>query len=439
MSPLLGLALVPLLLVGVVAGLRRPLGLLLPAYAASVPFGSLLSTGLSPPYDSISTPLGMLLIVGLGSQAIFGRTVGARFPRTVPVWLLYLGVAGMTAAWSVSAQLTEVAFRNLALLVILYFLVSLTPLTIRELRRVETGLVVGGVTAACYGIFQFVTGTLPVDPEAGDAGRFGRDLLGANNTAAALLVPFAIAWCRAAAGTSPLGRRAHAAAVGTILFGILLTGSRGGLLATAVCIGVAIAFTERGRASMIRFAATTLVVASVVLVVQPGGIAGRTDSTSSSGRSDVWKVGLYACRTYCVQGSGWGTFARVYQQEQPKVRDARVLGRGVAYEAHNIFLLIAIEAGLAGLALALIGFVLTMREGLRLPRYLRAPPLAGVISTLAAGFFLSNFEYKFFWMMLMYPVLCRNADITSLLDRRARPDAPLLALPTEWQPARSTT
>lgn len=396
---------------GIVA-FRRPMDVLLPAYAVTVPFGSLLSTGLAPPYDSVSTPLGLLLLAALLAQLITGHSAQVRFPVTVPIWLMFLGLAGASALWSVSAQLTEKAFQNLTLLVLLYVLLALTRVRLSDLRRLETALVIGGVAASSYGIFQFLTGTLPVDTEASGGGRFGRDLLGANNTAAALLVPLAIALCRSAAGRSLGGRLANAVGAGMIMFGVLLTGSRGGLLATAGCLLVALLYVERGRAILLRYAALVVVAVAVVLVAQPGGIGARTDQTTSSGRTDIWKVGLYACHIYCLTGSGWGTFPRVYQMEQSKVSDARVLARGVAYEAHNIWILISVEAGIPGLLLALLGLLFALRDTYRLPRSLRGPPLAGFVATIMAAFFLSNFDYKFFWMTLMYPLMCRTVALT---------------------------
>ncbi|MGH8895148.1 MAG: O-antigen ligase family protein [Actinomycetes bacterium] len=431
MPSLMVLAALPLIVALTIFGFRRPVDLLLPAYAATVPFGKLLSTGVAPPFDSMSSLLALVLLAALSAKALYGRSAQSRFPATAPIWLLFLGLTGASAVWSVSPQITLEAFRNLGILVALYVLVALTPFTLPELRRLESAIVLGGVAAASYGIFQFVTGTLPVDLEGGGGGRFGRDLLGANNTAAALLLPLAIALCRSVAAPSSRTRLAHTVATGVVVFGILLTGSRGGLLATAACLGITIVFIPRGRRVLLRYAAAVVVVVAVVLVLQPGGIAGRTDSTKSSGRTDIWKVGLYACQIYCLQGSGWGTFPRVYQLEQAYVGDARTLGRGVAYEPHNIWILIGIEAGLAGLVLALLGLLLTVRDSLRLPPSLRAPPLAANVATLVAAFFLSNFEYKFFWLTLTYTLVCRSVAITAsrsavvrVVPLPDRPDGP---------------
>ncbi|MGH8969528.1 MAG: O-antigen ligase family protein [Actinomycetes bacterium] len=417
MTALLALAAAPLVLTLVVLGFRRPVALILPAYAATVPFGSALPTGLPAPYGSLSSVLGLLLLVALAGQVMSGRASQARFPATVAVWLLFLGVAGASAFWSVSPQLTEAGFINLASLVVLYALLAFLPAQTRDLRRLELALVIGGVAASVYGLAQLlVLGGLPTGTDGHSGPRFGRELLGPNNTAAALLLPLAISLCHSVDWPRLLGRALHAVAAALLVTGVLLTGSRGGLVAVAACIVVAILVVPRGRALLVGYTAAALVMVAVVLVANPAGIGSRqSEQTDSSGRAEIWLIGLSACEHYCVTGAGWGTFPRVYQLEQPRVPEARVLSRGTNYEPHNIWILIGVEAGIAGLVLAAVGLTLTMRDSLRLPARLRGPPVVALTGTLVAGFFLSNFEYKFFWMTLMYALLCRTVALNSAL------------------------
>lgn len=429
MNPIVPAA-VPFVLVFVAIGLRRPLSVVLPAYAATVPFGSGLPTGLPSPYSSMSSLLGLLLLAGLASRLLFGQSSPVRFPSTVAIWLLFLGVAGASAVWSVAPQLTEIGFINLASLVLLYLLLAMTVVEIGDLRRVERAIIVGGVAAAGYGLVQLLLlGGLPTGSDGVGGARFGRDLLGANNTAAALLLPLAVALCRSATWPRLTGRVVHGGAAAVIICGIVLTGSRGGLLAAGASVLAAMLLVERGRRILVGYALSAVVVVSLVLILQPAGVGGRTDSTDSSGRTDIWKIGIKACETYCLIGSGWGTFPRVYELTQPLVPSARVLVRGTSYEPHNIWILIGVEAGLAGLVLVAAGLALTVRDAARLSPFLRAPPLTALVGTVVAGFFLSNFEYKFFWMALMYALLCRNLVVLPPPAPPARPIRSPLAAP----------
>jgi O-antigen ligase/polysaccharide polymerase Wzy-like membrane protein len=423
-SPL-ALAAAPLMFALVVIGFRRPLALLLPAYAATVPFGSSLATGLPAPYGSLSSVLGLILLLSLTLQLLSGRTGRAPLPATVAIWLLFLGLTGTSAVWSVAPRITEAGFLNLASLIVLYALLALAPVTRTDLGRVERALVIGGTAAACYGLLQLlVLGGLPTDADGVGGARFGRDLLGANNTAAALLLPLAIAVCRAVDLPRRRDRVLHGLAAGLLVTGILLTGSRGGLLAAGATFLAAILFVGRGRARLAGFTAAAALAVTFTLVVNPAGLGARTASTDSSGRTDIWLVGLAACHDYCLTGSGWGTFPRVYALEQPLVGQARVLVRGTNYEPHNIWILVGVEVGALGLLLVLVGFGLTFRDTVRLRPFLRGPPVAGLTGTLVAGFFLSNFEYKFFWMALMYALLCRNVAQTSPPDAPVPRDSP---------------
>jgi O-antigen ligase len=414
----------PLVLVFLVIGLRRPMSVILPAYAATVPFGSAISTGLPAPYTAISSVLGILLMLGLGGRLLFGRSAPVGFPSTVSIWLMFLGVAGASAVWSVSPQLTEAGFQNLASLIVLYLLMALTVVEFHDLRRLEFAIVLGGVAAALYGLLQlFALGGLPTSSDGVGGARFGRDLLGANNTAAALLLPLAVALCRSVDWPRLAGRVQWSLSAIVVLAGLVLTGSRGGLLAVGACFVTALVTVVRGRRILVGYMVAALVAVAVVLTLQPAGIGARTDSTDSSGRTDIWRIGIAACRTYCLTGAGWGTFPRVYEMTQPTVPEARVLVRGTSYEPHNIWILIGVEAGLAGLILVAVGLAVTLRDSLRLPSMLRAPPVTGMVATLVAAFFLSNFEYKFFWMGLMYALLCRNVVVRVPAPR---PPAPVI-------------
>jgi O-antigen ligase len=417
----------PLVLLLIILGFRSPTTVLLPAYAATVPFGSLLSTGLSGPYGSLSSVLGFLLLISLASRLLLGRLESESLPSTVPIWLIFLALTGASGIWSISPRLTQAGFINLASLVALYVLLAVAPAERQALRRTEMALVLGGVVATCYGLAQLLfLGGLPTSEDAGP--RFGRDLLGANNTAAALLLPLAIAVVRSA-----LTRRAHVrlgyvVAAGLLLTGIILTGSRGGLVAVGATFLVALMLTPGRRHVIGVYILVALLGLAAVLVFKPAGLGERQERTSSSGRTEIWAVGLYACKTYCIGGAGWGTFGRVYELEQPKVPEARVLVRGTTYEAHNIWILIGVEVGVLGLVLAAIGLSVTARDLNALPHRLRAPPLVALAGTVAAGFFLSNFEYKFFWMTLMYGLLCRNVSMARRRAEEPAPERPAIVL-----------
>ena len=195
-----------------------------------------------------------------------------------------------------------------------------------------------------------------------------------------------------------------------MLAGILMTGSRGGMLATGVAMLALTMANGAGRAKLLSLTLVGALLVLLVFVFKPLGITEReVETTSSSGRTDIWRVGLAACPQYCPVGAGWGTFPDVYAATQSSVPDAAVLVEQGSYEPHNVWFLAAIELGVPGLLLLALVFVLTFVDAVRLPPSLRGPPVAAFVATIFAALFLSNLEFKFFWMAIILVSLARSA------------------------------
>jgi O-antigen ligase len=418
----------PLLVAYVIACVRDPLRYALPPYLVSLPFSSLVAVAPGP-FGSVSSLLGLLLGATLLIQLITTRRSVPRLPLVVPVWLGFLAWCGLTAYWSIAPVETMNRFGLLSSLVLLFVALVLMRFDRVAIRRFENAVLLGSVLVVLYGLVQLVfLGGFPT-PDGG-APRFGGDLLGPNNQAAALLLPMAIAGGRSLKG--PVGSRLlHAALVLLFLFGVFMTGSRGGLLATVVTLMVVLLLGTTRRAAALSLGAVAAVLMAVVLIVNPGGVGQRqlADGADASGRAEIWATGLHACSVHCLGGAGWGSFPTVYAQQRAEVPEARVLDRGTAFEAHNVYLLVAVETGVVGFVLVTLGLGLALTSGLRLPASLRGPPMAAVIGTLVSSFFLSDLEYKFFWAVLSYVAVLATAMAVDV----APPDPPLTSTTSRRQ------
>jgi O-antigen ligase len=411
---LVGLAALPLLLTLVVACLREPVRWALPIFAVLVPFGKALSIGPSR-FGSISSLVGLLVIGGLVLQLVRNRQGARRLSPTVPIWLLFLGIACATTAWTIDLAATLQGLAVLGSLVVLYVLVTLSHVDRQALRRIENGVLIGGVLAVGYGLYQLLLlGGFPGDqPGEGITpdGRFGNDLIGPGVEAVALLLPLAIAVNRAFVEGART-RLINAVIGGLMLWGVLMTGSRTGTLAAAVVLlTLAVAGPRRARGPLALWLGAALVVGGAVWLYHPAGVATRTfdSALSSSGRVDIWRVGIDACPKYCALGAGWGTYPDVYAQTQASVPGARVLvGQGGSYQPHNLWLLAVVELGVPGLLLLTLGLLTSLGEGIRLPSAVRGPPVAALAGLTVAVFFLSSMEFKFFWMTLIMVSLNRQ-------------------------------
>ncbi len=404
--------------------LRQPMQVALPAYAALIPFGGLIAVGNSK-FTSLSSLLGIVLAGGLALQLVRGRRLEVPLSITVPLWLLLLGTAGASVLWSLNPGKTAAGFLGFASLILIYVLVAINYVDRQILSRTESALLLGGIVATGYGLTQlFLLGGFPQGGSADADGRFGDDMLGPNNEAVALLLPLLVALGRAVVCTETSKRIFYTCLAAVLLVGILMTGSRGGALAAVVAVVTMALANHRTRGRLFAYIGAGVAVIALVFLFHPGGIAQRVVAIdSSSGRSDVWRIGLAACPDYCALGSGWGTFPDVYAATQPSVPGAAVVGANGAYEPHNILLLVGIELGLAGLLLLAAGFLATVAEAVRLPAALRGPPLAGVLGTWFAAMFLSNLEFKFFWMALMMVALTRNLSKLEGSTRQTREEA----------------
>lgn len=422
---LLAVVVAPLVAVLVVVCLREPLRVALPIYTALIPFGGLLAVGTSP-FASASSVMGLLLGAGLLAQFVSGRRFAPRLSASVPVWTVFLGLAAASALWTVNRSVTLEGLAVLASLVVVFLLVAVSDVDRAVVRRTETSLLVGSVAAVGYGIFQlaFEGGLVDDAGAVAEGGRFGNGLLGPNILAVTLLIPFAIALNRAFNPRDPGRPLLNTLLAALLLAGVLMTASRTGTLgAGVVVLAMIVASPRGGRRGLV---AALLVGAAVTVLVwtfHPFGLAERTfaTATSSSGRFDIWQVGIAACSDYCGIGSGWGTFPDVYAETQATVPGARVLtGDEGSYQPHNLWLLAVVELGVAGFVLLTLGLAVGAYQALKLPPDYR-PAAVGAVVGLAVGvLFLSSLEFKMFWLALMLVTLYRNVVAAEEVEAQAR-------------------
>lgn len=187
---------------------------------------------------------------------------------------------------------------------------------------------------------------------------------------------------------------------------ILITGSRGGILSALVVLLVVLVATPGLRVRRLAgYFGGLLVLLSGLLVVVPEGLRAHLTQTDSTGRSEIWRIGLQACLTECDRGSGYGTFSSIYRQMY--LDDLSLQGFGDRpYAAHNIFLSIAVEAGFPGLLLMLAAFFLLFRGLLTLSPASRGPAVAALAGLVASNMLVSNLGFKYLWLNLLYATLC---------------------------------
>ena len=425
--------LLPLLLTGGLVGFRSPLKLVLPVYAVLVPFGSgiALPLPIPAPFNTVTTLVGLIAAGCLVAHRLLCTTAPPRLLPEVTAWILFAAVNGLTYFWSIDATKTLSGYVILLSLLGLYVLLALMPVSWTDVHLLGAGSVLGGLAICVWGVYLLATDNLPEEkaglPRFSIAGGVG-DAADPNITAAVLVFPLAVAAGYALFGTRLVLRIVCAGTSAVLAGGILLTASRGGMLAGAIALLVLIAH-HRHRIPVL--AAAGVIAFGVLLAsmaAAPEQVS-RLDQAGSSGRTNIWRTALAACPRYCVQGSGLNTFPDV--QEQTLLASPEIPGFRLGEPAHNIWLGAAIETGILSIVLMGAGFALGAAGLWRLPGPVRAVPLAGLAGLLTSNMFLGNLRFKYFWLVLMY------AAATSLAAGARRADPAGLAAELEPPPSRA--
>jgi len=415
------LAALPLLVIALIVGLRAPVRVLLASYALILPIGSsiTLPIGVPPPFNTVTTVAGLVVLVGMLGHLMIGRRSARQVLPAVPAWMLFTALAGMSIAWSVDPTQTAKSFLVLVSLLVFYVVAMLMPVEPRDVSRFEEAVIAGGALAGVYGIMLLGTSGLQLTqrdiPRFATAGGVGEGT-DPNITAATLILPLALALSRALHAKTLGGRLAFGGASGIIGAGIVLTGSRGGMLAALVTLFVVGLTSERRKTAAIVSVAAAL-VAGITLASAPETLRTRVFQSWSSGRTDIWRTGLAACETYCWSGAGWGTFPTIYQNTLHTDPNTKGLDR--PFVAHNIYISAALEIGVIGLVLMLFSVGLVARDLIRLPRAVRGPPIAALAGLMVASMFLTTVTFKYFWLVMIYAGLVTLAHAKR--ERAARP------------------
>lgn len=257
-------------------------------------------------------------------------------------------------------------------------------------------VVVAGVIAAAYGILQHFTGVdwyrallgrpTYVHPRA--AGMQGYAVVGffRNYLTYAYVMIFPLAWALAGALA---GRGAALGAALLVVVALAFSTARGAWIA-ALAVSLGLALLARGGYAR-RVLAASAVAAALAFAASPAlrmEAAGMFSARTNAGRVGIYRANLDIVRERPVFGLGFGRYqsaALPYYAPYPDA-DRRS-------HAHNNFLQIAAEAGLAGLAAFGLLFAVALQRGLEIVRGAPDPETwvagvgawAGIIGFLVGG------------------------------------------------------
>lgn len=287
------------------------------------------------------------------------------------------------------------------LLVTLYAVTAVAPITEAQFRTICASIVAGGVVASLYGIYLFHQ-----HPEmvAHAVGRLtitmnGR-ILDPNDFADALLAPFAFALVGLLHARRPAHLMLWFAAVALILTAILASLSREALLALVLVVAVLVWFSRR-RA--IGFGLGLAATAAVPLLF-PAILARMSDglSTGGAGRTSIWHVDVKAFLQHPILG--WGTGGSIHAYDRNYLSVFQPYIAGWSRPPHNTLLFLGVELGVVGMLLFFAALVASLRPLADVkrgdPLYdLRVALTASAAALLVAATFVDLSPAKHFWLI----------------------------------------
>ena len=279
------------------------------------------------------------------------------------------GISGIPRTLSIDPFSTETtAIHILALSA--FFALSLAYINSAErLRRVMSVLTIFGFIYAFYAILQSVLSPDRIygiykPPVATPFGSF----VNRNDFGATIEMVTSLALGAIFTGSVRGDKKMlYLVAVGLMATSLLLSGSRGGLIAFVAEIILLVILTSgtKGRKDILLKAALSslLVMAAVGGAVFVGGDtslsrfsdAANSDNLSST-RAQIWSVSVKVIADQMPFGAGLGAFGQAYTKFDPAGGALRV------EQAHNDYLQIVADAGVVGLILGVCFLFLFVRE-----------------------------------------------------------------------------
>lgn len=379
--------------------------------------------GLTGPALSLSKAAGAILVVSWLAYTTTNTQRGSQFPFAFPAitgcLLIYLTWNVVSVAWAEDSAATLISSLSFALNFMLFPVAYSAVRKPSDLRPLLVAFVIGAGIAAVYGVIAQPDATALVSSPTAAAGlnRLSGSIGDPNELATLLAAGVGVSTALIFDSSRSAAFRIISAGAALILLtGILITLSRGGLVALAAALLAAV-FVSTGRFRIMTVGAVTAILAVAgVFFFAVASQAARDrilETDGGSGRTDIWSVGWRMVEDQPVRGVGGGNFkiSSIHYLLAPGVLEFDQYIVDQPSVAHNAYLQVLAETGVIGLALFLIAVVACIACAAQAMRRLRrlgdqegallaAGVIAGTVALLAGFFFLSEEHSKHLWLLL---------------------------------------
>ena len=398
--------------------LIRPREVCLGVYAFLLPFDSLSAVG--PEGITLTLLAGAGLIVVLLGTALMKREL-QRPPRQLLPWTLFVAWSIVTGLWALDGQNSLIRLPTAISLIVLFLVALSTSITRKELRTASFFAIAGATAASIYLLYQYFGGPVGARGSIGT----GDTAADPNYLAASLLLPLALSIHGFLTARGLARKLVWLSVDAVITFGILVTGSRGSMVAVVVMLMFFMYTRLLSRRLMIPLLALFVAIPFFL----PDAFFNRLETTvdtGGAGRTIIWQGGLVAFVRHPFMGAGLNNFGNAYRDN---VGSAPLYHGRMVYGAHNVYLEVAVEMGVAGIVLLLAGMIGQMRAANRCRKKLSPQPAgvlvayeAGCYAIMTAAFFIGVTWEKWFWLPWMLLALAvRTAPVEEIATPVKRP------------------
>ncbi|HUU27435.1 MAG TPA: O-antigen ligase family protein [archaeon] len=339
-----------------------------------------------------------------------------RINRTFTASILFLIWAGVSFLWAEDPRTAGPYYATLAQLVLLYLLTVNVVESEKDFRLVLAALLLGAVATSFMSVSLFVTNLFERARtfEAQNANQY------ASVVGLALIGGVYLVW----------RLKNRALRVGIFLmtcylaFPLILAQSRTAWLSVTAAMVVFLWHTKRRLRNLI---IVTVALAGIIFTTFATGLVNITVveraselvgmGRKTSDRIDIWRVAARVIYDHPVAGAGFMQFPVVYNRYRSGTHGIRK-DMDPRRDAHNVYLGVAADLGIAGLALMLLIFWRAWREE-DLPKA-AAPWISKAFLVYLMVFSLGGSVYrdKFFWIALALAVKVRSLAADSLSRRQ---------------------
>ncbi len=385
------------------------------AYAFLLPFDSLLSVMGTSQGATLTKLMGVLTILVFSLKGAFENKL--KKPDAASIWWILFVMYGILSVWwAIKSEFVLSRIPTAVGLLLLYLVASSYQIKKREYETLKWFILVGGFLAAIFTIYTYTTGFSYAPGVQRSTLDIGGRTANPNLIAFSLLIPVTVSITMMLNERKNIMKSLLGIVFAIILFGIIITGSRGCMLGVAAIFIVYILSIKQGITHWTIF----IIIGTVVILFASDIFLERWKGTledRGAGRLEIWYVGWKSLEKYWLIGAGLNNFIVVFDEFAHYAPS-----KGKGYACHNLYLGMFVTLGIIGITL--IGLAIRKHYkaiNSRFTHYnydaiMLKASFWGVLLSCMFGDYAWN---KSFWLLWIMIIMYKNISEDKLKEQRS--------------------